>query len=423
MTVMQSTWCPILSGETAKKAWEGIHCVCESIARIKDWSIFGGSLAGGASGAALLFGYLADVTGDEAALNTCKQLQRIAVEQLAANHTLPSLFAGFSGIGWAGSHLHELLDPEGEDPASEIDAGLLFLLDRPRWVDDYDLIAGLVGFGVYGLERLKKGRGQEILAHVITHLERLAIAKEEGFAWLTPPHHLPLWQREKAPAGYWNLGLAHGIPGVLAFLGQAVQVGVETERAKRLLEGGMAWFLARRNPVGSLGWFATHLPEGKPWPGEGSRIAWCYGDLGVSTALLQAAQVLGREGWTQLGLQVALDAAKRPRTHRGVLDAVVCHGAAGNALMFMRLFHATGMEPFREAALDHLEWTMSMREPDQAFGGFPQHRLNDDRHSTFQYNPGLLEGGAGVAMVLLAALTHKVPDWDRHLLVSLQPRS
>ena len=36
--------------------------------------------------------------------------------------------------------------------------------------------------------------------------------------------------------------------------------------------------------------------------------------------------------------------------------------------------------------------------------------------------PGLLEGAAGVALVLLAAINEKSPDWDRFLLLSGLPK-
>ncbi len=171
------------------------------------------------------------------------------------------------------------------------------------------------------------------------------------------------------------------------------------------------------------GWFGTSLSEGREWGHQGSRLAWCYGDLGLAAALLMASRDTGRSDWEAEALQVARDAAVRPRETRGIRDAGLCHGTAGNALIFLRLYHATGEICFLDAALDHLDWTLAFRNPKKPFGGFPQHRLDNDQLSSIGYVPGLLEGNAGVALVLLAALTCQAPDWDRHLLVSLDPRS
>jgi hypothetical protein len=45
---------------------------------------------------------------------------------------------------------------------------------------------------------------------------------------------LPAWQRERAPASYYNLGVAHGIPGVIAFLAaHTTTVPADTIKAVR----------------------------------------------------------------------------------------------------------------------------------------------------------------------------------------------
>ncbi len=422
-TLAATNWKPIFDGPRTDRAWGAIQHVARALEGIEDWSPFGANLSGGAAGAALFFGYLAKATGDVTALGHSNRIMGIAGDLLASNPMEPTLYAGFTGIAWTASHLRDLLEPEAEDPAAGIDEVVALYLDRPDWRESYDLIIGLVGYGVYGLERLPHGRGAELLARVVRHLDQLAVPREEGLAWFTPPEELPTWQREFAPKGYWNLGLAHGIPGVLALLGQALKVGVESATARRLLEGGMAWLLARRNQDTSLGWFGTSLSEGLPWEPHGSRVAWCYGDLGLAVAVLQTARYAGRRDWEQMALQIARDAAARTRENRGVKDAGLCHGAAGNALIFLRLFHATGEPCFLETALDHLDWTLAFHNPSQPYGGFPQSCAEEGEESSMHYLPGLLEGSAGVALALLAALTDQAPNWDRHLLVSLEPGS
>lgn len=417
-------WKPVLDGPRAEAAWKVVWDVSAALAGVEDWSEHGGSLSGGAAGAAIFFGYLAKTTGDEKALAMCRHLQDVAGRILAEQPTGSGLFSGFPGIGWAASHLRDLLEPDSEDPASEIDDAIRLMLNRSGWKESYDLVVGLVGHGVYGLERLETGGGREILATVIRHLDRLAVPKPEGLAWFTPVGQIPPWQRKFATEGYWNLGLAHGIPGVLALMGCAIKAGVEGTTATRLLEGGMAWVLARKNPDGCEGWFGNCLPEGKEWTAQGSRVAWCYGDLGLATALLMASRDAGRSDWEAEALKIARDAAARPREIRGIRDAGLCHGTAGNALIFLRLYCATGEACFLDVALDHLDWTLEFQDSTKPYGGFPlPPRLGDDRQSDMYYTPSLLDGGAGVALMLLAFLTDQAPDWDRQLLISLTPRS
>ena len=67
-----------------------------------------------------------------------------------------------------------------------------------------------------------------------------------GSAWFTPPERLPEWQREIHTRGYYNLGVAHGLPGVVPVLAGACVAGVAAERARPLLESSVSFLLARR---------------------------------------------------------------------------------------------------------------------------------------------------------------------------------
>src|SRR5205814_9776603 len=102
--------------------------------------------------------------------------------------------------------------------------------------------------GVYALERLARGAaaGAECLARVVERLGELAVRDRGGITWFTPPEHLSRWQRERCPGGYFNFGLAHGVPGVIALLGGVCSAGVAADQARPLLEGAVPWLLDQR---------------------------------------------------------------------------------------------------------------------------------------------------------------------------------
>src|SRR5205807_562986 len=87
----------------------------------------------------------------------------------------PSLYAGLAGVGWAAEHLRAQLSGLGtEDISEEVDETLGEHLKVSRWTDDYDLICGLVGLGVYARERLPEPAASAILERVIDHLAATA---------------------------------------------------------------------------------------------------------------------------------------------------------------------------------------------------------------------------------------------------------
>ena len=98
----------------------------------------------------------------------------------------------------------------------------------------------------------------------------------------------------------------------------------------------------------------------------------------------------------------------------------MCHGAAGLAHVFNRLFQATGDESFLMAARYWFERTLELRRPGEGIAGFSAYRPpNDGQEEYWDDQVGILEGAAGIALALLAATTEIEPEWDRMLLLSV----
>src|SRR5262245_2627325 len=113
------------------------------------------SLAGGLAGMALFEAYLHREVPDAPGAERVEQWMAAAGEALANAAHLPSLFGGYAGIAWAVQHLREDLGvPDDEDPVSDIDEALLAAVSQAPWRGEYDLVGGLVGFGVHACERL-----------------------------------------------------------------------------------------------------------------------------------------------------------------------------------------------------------------------------------------------------------------------------
>jgi hypothetical protein len=330
----------------------------------------------------------------------------------------PGLFGGITGIGWTVAHL---AGGETADRVCEaIDRALARQLAAERH-DDYDLISGLVGLGVYALER--GDAGHSIATKVLDHLERAAQPRAGGLAWHTVPELLPPWQREVAPEGYWNLGLAHGIPGVIALLARYVVNDIDPQRSRQLLAGAMTWMLAAE-PASSAGrypsWHAgpnrDDAPAVSDSPASG-RLAWCYGDLGIALALLAAAQATGDPHWRAEALAIGSDCAARSIEAGRVRDAGICHGALGVAHLFNRLRAATGEPQFARAARTWLEHGLAMRT-EQPLAGFPSFELTENM-ATWRADASLLTGVAGVGLVLQSMISEHEPAWDRLLLTDV----
>jgi lantibiotic modifying enzyme len=422
-------WRPILDGRLYEQAVEAVQAIAASLqaegekaaSSRKRGAAY--SLAGGQTGQALFYAYLAEWSAPEKHRETAFHLLEQAVKALSATTMFPSLYSGFTGVAWAAEHMQSRCGNADEDDLNAaIDAALMELLDGSAWLEGYDLIRGLVGFGVYALERAHRPAAVTCLQRIITLLEALSEHTSAGIAWHTPPALLPDHHRAECPNGYYNLGLAHGIPGIIALLGAAYAAGVAVEKTGPLLAGAVPWLLAQRLTAHGEDYFpawAWVAPASMPSP---SRLAWCYGDLGLAAALLGAARGAQEPAWERAALDIALRATTFSSARARVQDAGLCHGAAGNAHLFNRFYHASGDERFKEAARFWFEQTLAMRRPGEGVGGFRAWKT-DAATMQFQWqdDPGFLTGSAGIGLALLAAVTNVEPDWDRVLLSAIPP--
>ncbi len=153
-------------------------------------------------------------------------------------------------------------------------------------------------------------------------------------------------------------------------------------------------------------------------PAAPSRLAWCYGDLAVAVALFAAAQARAHDGWRQLAVDVAAQAALRGLTSSKVKDSGLCHGAFGVAHLLNRLYQGTGDHRLREGALRWFREGLALERPGEAIAGFPAWRVDRAAGGSWTPDASLLTGAAGTALALLAGISVVEPTWDRILMAS-----
>lgn len=379
----------------------------------------GPSLSGGLAGQALLFAELGRTQSREAHRAHAEQLILKAASAIEEQPLPPWLYGGFTGIAWAVERLAAMGVPSIDD-LEEIDEALLGLVSRRPWNADHDLVSGLVGLGVYALERLPRPLAARCLEQIVERLEERATHAGPGLSWWTPPQLLPEHQRAVYHEGYFNLGAAHGVPAVVALLALCARAGVAERKARELCANGARWLLANVLPESPGARFPTCVAPGVPT--QPARSAWCYGDPGVVLCLFIAARAMRDPGLERTALEIAREAARRPAERCGVKDAGLCHGAAGLGHLYNRLYQATREPLFEEAAISWFDRTLEMRRPGEGLAGYltwtPQPGQLDGERCWLP-EAGLLNGATGIALALLTACHPLPPSWDGLLMTSI----
>jgi lantibiotic modifying enzyme len=404
----------------ADQALEAVDAIAESIPSIT--SPPGGrnhSLSRGQAGLALLYTWLARTGRKRQADVVAWHYLDQAIEGVSTQAMNPSLYGGFAGVAWAAELVDHLLDPDAGDRNEEVDNALLRLLVQPnRWPVPHDLVEGVTGLGVYALQRYPRPVPIECLRRIVERLHESARHDEHGVYWWTPPAEIHQEWRKRYPSGRVDLGVAHGVAGAIALLGSICGAGIGQAAARSLLEGAVRWLLAHSMATEAGPTFPLWIAPGVQ-PHQ-ARCAWCYGDPGIAAALLTAARGANVPDWEQAAVALAYRATERPESETGVVNACFCHGAAGLAHLYNRMYQATEEEKLRRAAVYWLERTLDFYRLARDKGSaWVQGSWDPEQPTPWTWTGvELVEGAAGVALVLLAATTSVEPLWDRMFLVS-----
>ncbi|WP_298733002.1 lanthionine synthetase C family protein [uncultured Chitinophaga sp.] len=371
-------------------------------------------LLSGYSGCALFYAYYYRLSGKQQHLRRLQQVLQKMTHALSEQALTASHCSGVAGIAWCLQHLtNEGFIEQGEidDAFGETDEILLQYLQGELEQQHYDFLHQGLGAALYFLDRPMNAAVMAALEALVTALEKAAIVLETGVSWKDQ------FVRKDNTEDHYNLGLAHGVPAILAVLGMLYEKRIFAERALPLLQKGMQWLLSTRNEpaANANSWFPTMVTRNNVAIGSPqSRLGWCYGDLGIAITLWNTGVRLEKAAWKKEAVDIlAYTLSQRDSQNGLVRDAGLCHGSMGIAHIYRRVYTASGDDRLQEGADRWLDQTFELGAWKDGPAGFKAHTLNG-YINTFN----LLEGVTGIGLALMAALDEKAAAWDRCLLLS-----
>ena len=416
MTIEKSDWQPIFNQEETGKLKEKLEEIAGIILNkttTPEDKTKGIGLIGGITGEAVFLFYYAKYTQDMKYYDKALELLTDTFDAINEGFSYHTFAAGLAGVGWAVEHLvqHDFIEADPDEILEDIDLYMhkAMILDIQE-KGNYDFLHGATGSATYFLNRLANEKAAGFLSEYIDQLEDKSEKEEDGAVkWRS------VLNIEEGYEGY-NLSLSHGLASIIAFLAKANLHGIHKEKTVSLLKGSIKYML---NQSLDTSQFKSNFPS---WVREGeepstSRMAWCYGDLGVGIALYQAASSLGDKELEKRAVDAMLHAAKRKDLKESaVVDAGLCHGGAGIGHIFNRMYQYTGNEEFKETARYWFDATLALATHDDGYAGYKA--WHTEKYGGWVSDSGILEGVAGIGLAILSALSDIEPSWDRCLFCS-----
>ncbi|MCK4569958.1 MAG: lanthionine synthetase C family protein [Bacteroidales bacterium] len=371
-----------------------------------------GGMMGGKAGLACFCAYYADWSGDQAFNGLAADLIEKALNPAAGRFPGYKFSDGLSGIAWLVHHLSSsgLMNLESASIFDELDPYLYRFMITEVKSGHYDYLHGALGTALYFLRQPKNEKYRAHLATLVVELEKTVENEPDGgLKWLS------VLDSETQKTGY-NLSLSHGLASIIIVLSKIMKEGILNETCERLIRGSFRYLEKQKLDPGK---YRSSFPS---WAKESSddmhssRLAWCYGDLGIGLAYLEAAALFPGTSYRLDGLDIlGKTALRKDPGENNVVDAGICHGASGLALFYNILSQKTKQNVFEDAALHWMDVCLNMAIHKDGLAGYKSWYL--PAYGGWKNTEGLLEGITGIGLVLLLFISNREPGWARSLLL------
>ncbi|MEA5402901.1 lanthionine synthetase C family protein [Arcicella sp. DC2W] len=309
--------------------------------------------------------------------------------------------------GWMEIDTNEIL--------GEIDEYLYLQMMRMIKAGNYDFLHGAIGIGYYFIYRSRKTKiARQYLEDFVIELDNQAVINNDlSMKWPFYDFTNNISQKDE-----FNMGLAHGIPSILSFLLKAYKEEIMPVKTRKMALATTQYILKNQlDPSIYYSQFPdfTYGNE-KSKKSKPSRLAWCYGDLGICCSLWQSALVFDDNILKNITINIMVRASQRRSFEETrINDAGLCHGSAMAAHIFQRFYDWTNELTFKETADYWYDVTLKMAIFTDGYAGYKNFSPKEYGGEQPSYN--FLQGISGIGLVLLYRISGLDPSWEELLFI------
>lgn len=368
----------------------------------------------GNSGVALFQFNCASYFNDDSYSNKGAEILEHCVEKLNSGYSLSTYCNGIAGFGWTLLYLYEneFIEFNIDELLNPFDDYLIAKMRGDLSKGYYDVLHGGLGYGFYFLKRYKNAQSTTnkekyltLLKETMDYLMESSIVEGECIKWKS------ILDPDKGTMGY-NLSLSHGISSIINYLSRLNNIQELKKSSESLLIGAVNYVISHQNksPI-YYSLFPSWIEENVN-PKYNSRMAWCYGDLGIAVSLLKAGKSLDDANIIRESLAIINKTLKRRDFEDTlVMDAALCHGSFGIAQVYKQFNQNKDLN-------EHVAFWMENgleKAEKQKQNLFLSYYASEKK---FIKQTNLLEGMSGIGLSILDSLSNQKNNWDECLMLS-----
>lgn len=332
---------------------------------------------------------------------------------------------GFPGVIWVVNYLKKCNIIEDNSLLDHLYPHLIQSLEIDLKYNYFESFHGSINklYFIINSNKFREIQVKSLIDEFIDTLYTNRIENKERIYWFDPV----IGENDEFTTDrYINLGIPHGLPGVLIFLVKLKDMEIQHEKLDILIQGILKTIFDSKNEVVQESHFPSSidiLNLNKNYYSS-SRLAYCYGDLGIAYAVLYTSKVLNKPELKK-EIKSTIDSLKRRLiTDSSIdvyedyffLDTAFCHGLSGIVYMFNKINELLDDKEFEKRTtywtselLHNLERQLAITPPIY----YPDYKQPTDEKEE-KYNideQSILAGYSGTGLVLLSLFYNKY-DWS-----------
>ena len=359
----------------------------------------------GKTGLLLFYYYLYQLNGEKKYLEYSFELLQSICDQVNSGFSLKNIQEQYADLGILISYLKKSQDfcdlLEGYDVFEFIDAIQVTNIENSVKNKDIDIFTGLLCSGNYFLSRIRVNPESRIhLSVIVSSLDEIALKMGDLVCWASTLLHNRVY-----------LGITHGVGSVLLFLKQCQELGIESEKCTELISGGIKFIhsqqYGQRVDRCNFPFFAGYSGQ------HYNPIELCYGDLGITIAILKSSGHLVDKGMVSIASNVyslAVGYSMITQEEQMHQDPSVLKGIAGSAMMFLRLQE---IQPNKDIAVAYNYWIAKILEYWDPATSIQDYQYFKTDANFVGKNTGFCYGDAGIGLALIEFLTGRSVDYPQ----------
>lgn len=365
-------------------------------------------LYSGCFGALLFLYYYSKYYGNDKSLCLLDICTDKMLNYIAGGNCTYTFCDGFAGVLYLFEHLKEndLLDVDIDDRPL-VEGFLINSIKKDFNNGLYDFMHGGLGPAFYMLKKSNYVIVKKVINLLYDIAEKYSFVKVFKWKYLL----------EEGNIHKYNISLSHGMSSIIIFIIRVMRSypDIEKEKCEEMLYGAINYIKSQEIDVNKYGSFFPYQSiKNSSELQSGSRLAWCYGDLGVAYSLWLAGNTLNDQALIDKALRILLYSTKRLTVNETqIVDSCICHGSSGVVMIFRHLYLKTGILEFYRAMNYWIEQTLGFATFPNGLSGFMTYSLNN-----YSCDYSLLTGISGVGLVFLSYLENDNQPWDELFLLS-----